>query len=191
MPAQSKAVEATENGVVSAAKPFQKMLRAMANDATIDQGEYNGDELNAILEATSEEELFESDNRPPLNFQHLAGCEIAILDVHVKYSRGGNDEIQTPFVSPDGKQMYLLVNAVRLSTASDKGNLIKLPDVGEEFQANTSARYLVAKIWRAYTLGLIDPDKGKQWECAVEETDLGGNQAVLKLRPIPKRSVSA
>lgn len=174
--------------------PFQMMLRAMANDASAEDGNFGGDDLNAILSAETEEELFESDERPPLNFQHLAGCEIAVLNFDVKFSRGNNDSIQTPFVWEDSKghakKMYLLVKCVRISTAGEK-TVIKLPPVGEVFTANTSARFVVAKLWRAMTLGLIDSARGTSWECAVQETDLGDGTGVIKLRPIPKRAVRA
>lgn len=174
--------------------PFQMMLRAMANDASAEDGNFGGDDLNAILSAETEEELFESDERPPLNFQHLAGCEIAVLAFDVKFSRRDNDKVLTPFVWTDNegkeKKMYLLVKAVRISSAGEK-SVIKLPPIGEVFTANTSARFVVAKLWRAMTLGLIDDQRAITWECAVQETDLGDGTGVLKLRPIPKRATRA
>jgi hypothetical protein len=165
--------------------PFALMVRAMANDATASEGEFSGDDLNAILAAESEEEMWDADERPPLNFQHLAGCEIAIIDFTVKYSRGGNDSIKTPFTY-DGKKMYILATCTRLSDAGEK-SVLRLPPVGEIFQANTSARFVVAKIWKAMIMGLIDYRAGKSLECVVQVTDLGDGTGVLKLRPIPKR----
>lgn len=179
-------------GTVTGPTPFQQMIRAMSNDASAEDGNFGGDDLNAILSAETEEELFESDERPPLNFQHLAGCELAVLGFDVKFSRTNNTSIQTPFVWTDergqDKKMYLLVKCIRISDAGTKKNVIKLPPVGEVFTANTSARFVVAKLWRAMTLGLIDANRGVTWECAVQETDLGDETAVIKLRPIPKRS---
>lgn len=184
----------TVNGVVKPPTPFQEMLRAMANDAQAEDTSFGGDDLNAILTAETEDDLWESDERPPLNFQHLSGCEIAVLDFAVKFSRGNNTSIQTPFVWRDErgneKKMYVLVKCVRISTAGEKSH-IKLPPVGEVFEANTSARFVVAKLWRAMILGLFDYESGRTWECAIQETDLGDGTAVLKLRPIPKRSVSS
>lgn len=168
--------------------PFQVMLRAMEMDASAEDGNFGGDDLNAILSAETEEEMWEADERPPLNFQHLAGCELSILDFDVKYSRG-ESEIQTPFITPDGKKMYLLVKCVRLS--GGKTTVFRLPEIGEVFTANTSARFVVAKLWRMLTLGMIDERVGRSAECMVQSTDLGGGQAVIKLRPIPKRSVSS
>lgn len=186
----------TQSGDILSATPFQIMLRAMAMEATAEMASFAGDDLNPILTAETEEEIWDADERGPLNFQHLEDCEIAILDVTVKYSRGASDQIQTPFVvtqpGPDGqpttKKMYLLITAVRLSDAGEKQHL-RLPVVGEVFQANTSARYVVGKIWAFYTRGYINPDTGKTLEAVVKGIDLGDNNTVLKLRPMPRRSV--
>ena len=170
-------------------------MKRMVMDASAEDQTFTGDDLIGILSAETEEELWEADNRAPLNFQHLAGCEIGILGFDVKFSRAGNNSsIVTPFTWQDergtDKKMYLLVSCVRLSDAGAK-SIIKLPPVGEQFQANTSARYVVTKLWRAMTMGLIDEKTGKVLECMVEETDLGDGTGVLKLRPIPKRVMRA
>lgn len=179
------------DGMVTKTTPFQVMIRAMAIDATADEGTFVGDDLNGILTAETEEDIWDADERGPLNFQHLADCEIAVLGVSVKFSRGQRDDIQTPFVVNDGKttkKMYLLVTAVRLSDAGEKAHL-RLPAVGEVFQANTSARFVVAKLWAFYTKGYISEETGKQLECVVKEIDLGDGTGVLKLRPMPRRVV--
>ena len=172
--------------------PFQIMLRAMANDASAEDSNFGGDDLNVILSAESEDDLFESDERPPLNFQHLSGCELEIVAIDVKFSRGSSSDIVTPFVYRDErgneKKMYLLVKCFRVSDAGTKKNIIKLPDIGEVFTANTSARFVVAKLWRAQILGLFDADQGITWPCVVQETDLGDEKSVIKLRPMPKRA---
>lgn len=195
MAGKSNSPDTRSDSPVKAPTPFQIMLRAMANDASAEDGNFGGDDLNAILSAETEEELFESDERPPLNFQHLSGCEIAVLSFDVKFSRSNNTSIQTPFIWRDErgneKKMYLLVKCVRISDAGTKKSVIKLPPVGEVFTANTSARFVVAKLWRAMVLGLLDENRGITWECTVQETDLGDETAVIKLRPIPKRSVSS
>jgi hypothetical protein len=182
-----------QTGTVTKVTPFQQMLRAMANDAKEDEGNYTGEDVNAILDSSTEAEMWDADERPPLNFQHLAGCEIGIIDFTVKYSRGGNDDITTPFVY-DGKKMYILATCVRLSNTgkySGEKSVINLPKVGEVFQANTSARFVVAKIWKANIMGMINASTGKALECVVQETDLGGGQAVIKLRPMPDRTIRA
>lgn len=182
--------EDASEGTVIRATPFQLMLRAMEMDATADveNAKFTGDNLNALLTAESEDEIWDADERGPLNFQHLADCEIAITDVQVKYSRGNNSEIESPFITQDGRKMYLLVNAYRLSDAGEKAWL-RLPAVGEMFQANTSAQFVTTKIWAFYSKGYINPDTGKVLETVVKEIDLGDNQAVIKLRPMPRRVV--
>jgi hypothetical protein len=179
----------TEPTNVTAQTPFQRMIRAMEMDATaeVEEGRFSGDDLNVILSAESEDELWEAGEAGPLNAQHLAGCELALVDVQVKYSRGESD-ILTPFQTTDGKKMYFLISAYRLSDAGTKPH-IKLPAVGEQFQFNTSARFLATKIWAFYVRGYISPDSGKTLECSIFETDLGGGTAVLKLRKVPSRVV--
>lgn len=180
-----------KSGIVKPPTPFEIMLQAMANDAMAEDASFGGDDLNAILSAETEQELFESDDRPPLNFQHLAGCELSIIGFDVKFSRANNSSIQTPFVWRDDrgneKKMYLLVKCVRISDSGNKKSVVRLPAIGEAFTANTSARYVVAKLWRAMILGLVDENAGRSWECMVQETELGDETAVLKLKEIPKR----
>lgn len=176
---------------VSRVTPFMRAIRAMAQEATVepDDQQFTGDDvaINAMLTAETDDEIWDADERGPLGFRDLAGCEIAILDVQVKLSRGGND-IKTVFVTPEGKQMYLLATCVRLNVTGDEDARIRLPEIGEVFQANTSARYTVMKIWAFYLKGRISPVTGAQLECRVKAIDLGEGQAVVKLRPIPKRS---
>jgi hypothetical protein len=177
-------------GQVTKITPFQGMIRQMGMTAELDltATKFNGDDLNALLTAETEAELWDADERGPLNFQHLADCELQIIDLSVKYSRAGqNGDMVSQFVTDDGKKMYLLVTAVRISNAGEK-TVLRLPAVGEEFQANTSARYVVGKLWAFLQKGYIDPDNGKRLECVVKSTDLGDGQAVLKLRPMPRRT---
>lgn len=190
---QSADVDQTVTNVTSTKNlsPFQAMIRTMEMEATADveNAEFRGDDLTPVLTAETEEEIWEADERGPLNAQHLAGCELELIDLAVKYSRGGQSDIQTPFVSNDGKKMYLIVTAARISDANDKGNVIKLPPVGETFQFNTSARYLTVKLFQFYRLGYFGGNTGKTLEAMIRETDLGDGQAVIKLRPIPRRAV--
>jgi len=187
---KSNTPDIVHEGTIQGPTPFQVMIRAMANDASEDEGNFAGDDLNTILSAETETELWDSDERPPLNFQHLIGCEIEILDFQVKFSRGSRgDAIKTPFLYQDKdgpKKMYLLAKCVRLSDAGEKP-IIRLPGVGEVFEANTSARFVVAKLWRAMTMGLINTGTGKSLQTLVQGTDLGDGQEVIKLRPLPSR----
>lgn len=185
---------------IRARNPFTLMVASMAMEATMEtEAEaFAGDDVNltAILTAETDEELWDADERGPLGFRDLAGCEIAILDLAVKFSRNPirptGEEIKSVFTDDKGKQMYLLLTCVRIGETGDESKKIRLPAIGEQFQANTSARYLVAKLWRFYERGHIAPGANPpvRLECRVRATDLGGDQAVLKLRPIPKRSTT-
>lgn len=189
-------VETTNtNPSVKPLTPYDVMIRAMAMDATAEDGNFGGDDLNVILSAETEEELFDSDERPPLNFQHLAGCHLEIVGIDVKFSRGNDPTMVTPFITRDErgneKKMYLLVKCFRISDAGDMQKLIRLPAVGEVFIANTSARFVVTKLWRAQTLGLFDENQGITWPVLVQSTELGDDRAVIKLRPLPKLATRA
>lgn len=167
----------------------QRMIRAMEMDATaaIEDGGASAEaELAAILNAESDEDIWAAGERGPLNAQHLAGCELAIVDMQVKYGR--DSDIKTPFVTGDGKQMYLLVTAYRLSKTGDNEASMRLPAVGEEFQFNTSAPRVAGKLWAFYTRGRFGSGTGETFQCLIHSTDLGGGQAVLKLRQLPGRT---
>lgn len=173
----------TEPAAVMQQTPFQRMIRTMEMEATADAETTSGDnaDLNAILGAKSDEDLWDADERPPLNAQHLAGCDVEILDVRVKYSRG-NSDVGSTFVTGDGRKMYLLVTAVRLSDPETK-TAVQLPKIGEEFEFNTSARYLTTKLFQFYLRGKINPDNGTKLTAFIRATGLEEGQAVLKLRP--------
>jgi hypothetical protein len=182
-------------GEVQRTSPVAQMIRAMAMDATMDtEAVFQGDDILGILSAENEEDMFEADMRGPLNFQDLGDCELCITNVQVKYGRPrteDEDEIKTMFVDPEtGRQMYLMVNMHRISDAGGKRDRV-LPKVGEEFQANTSARFVVSKLWWLYTRGLIDASAGKSYEVRVDSTELGSGRAVIKLDRVPQRTVKA
>jgi hypothetical protein len=173
----------TEPAAVIQQTPVQRMIRVMEMEATADAETATGDnaDLNAILGAETDEELWDADERPPLNAQHLAGCDVEILDVRVKYSRG-NSDMGSTFVTSEGKKMYLLVTAVRLSDPETK-TAVQLPKIGEEFEFNTSARYLTTKLFQFYLRGKINRDNGTTLTAFIRATGLEEGQAVLKLRP--------
>lgn len=189
----------TEPTAIQAPSAFQQMIRAMEMDATADteQTGFTGDDLIPLLTADTDEDIWEADERGPINFQHLAGCDIKVTRITVKFSRKGSD-IETPFVfrgedrqgHPIIKKMYLMVNLTRLTDSQDN-KILNLPAPGEPIQANTSARFVVGKLWAFYTKGRIDPDRGAFLECRVRATDLGDGQAVLKLRPLSQKPATA
>lgn len=170
---------------------FQAMVRDMAAIATAESEDgpaFMTEALAAIYGAETEDELWEADMSGPINAQFLGGCELDILNLAVKYSRGGDDsDIQTPWVAADGRQMYLLVTAVRISNAGEKRNF-RLPKVGEEFQFNTSAQFLTAKLMGFYRRGRIG--QGNVLRAMIQETKLDEKRKVLKLTRVPERVMS-
>lgn len=177
----------TEPTSIAPATPFYRMVRAMDMEATADE-ESNFlalESVNAILSAEEDADIWDADERGPLNFQHLAGCDIRITDVHVKYSR--STTINTPYAVTDDhgatKKMYLLVTVVRTSAETEMP-LIRLPEPGEAFQVNTSAQFVVPKIWAFYVKGRINPDNGASLAAYVKSIPLDDSgQKVIKLRP--------
>lgn len=182
MPGKSNLASQDVNSPANAQNAFTLMLRAMAMDAAAEESNFTGDDLVGMLEAETEEEIWEADERPPLNFTHLVGCELEILDFEVKYSRGAG--IDTVF-EYDGKKMYLLVKCVRISGGNE--SIYRLPEIGQDFTANTSARFVVTKLWAFLIRGFIKPSESKSITCLVQGTDLDGGKQVIKLRPVPKR----
>jgi hypothetical protein len=150
------------DGTIVAPSPAELMLRKMAGMATadFDQRKNSVDDLNVILDA-SDEEFWDSDERIAISAKTLSGCVIEIRDFDVKYgdSAVGDDDITSPFISPDGRQMYLLIEASMIDKRQQVEKLLKLPEVGEIFQFNTSARYVVAKIMSAHNRGWLDDNR--------------------------------
>lgn len=179
-------MEATMEGAVVKRSPVQQMINAMSNDASFDDGSsFTGDDIVGILSAESVEDMFEADLQGPLGLRDLDGCELAVYDVNVKFGRGNDESIKTMFTDEDGRQMYVIVSAARISDAGNRKDRI-LPTVGETFQFNTSARFALAKLWWLRTHGYVGD--GKSFEVTVEATDLGGGQSVIKLKPVPQRT---
>lgn len=170
---------------VSSPSAIQLLIRRMEMTAEYEEANtsFRGDDINAILEAETEEEMWEADARGPLNGKDLEDCELVIHNVVVKFSRKGVEDIQSVFTTEDNRQMYLLVESTRISEAGNKAR-IRLPEVGEQFTWNTSARFIVAKLdW----LSRHDMIPGA--EVVVKAIDLGGGQSVLKLSKVSQRIV--
>lgn len=185
MPGKAPAQQSTEPTAVAKPSSAQNMLIKMAGMAAVnnDDRRTSIEDLNVILEA-SEEEFWDSDERASINAKTLSGCVIEISGFVVKYGEGavGDDDIVTPFVDPkNGRQMYLLVD----STIIDKrgqNKLYVLPKEHEPFQWNTSARYIVAKLYRMMAFGWFD-DGHSPVRVLVKGTPIkGGKQQVEKLK---------
>jgi hypothetical protein len=175
-PAQTEAAN-----TITPPSPAQMMLRKMAGMVT--DNKTSIEDLNAILNA-SDEEFWDSDERASINAKTLSGCIIEISGFEVRYGEGavGDEDIVTPFIDPrNGRQMYLMVT----STIIDKrqqNRLYLLPKENEEFQWNTSARYIVAKLMSAHNRGWFDAGK-PPLRVRVAGTAIGGKRQVEKLKP--------
>lgn len=187
---------ATEGTVVPSPR-ILRLVRMMEMEATaaIEDSSFKGDDVMDIFEAETKADMYESDQREPLNFQKLAGCELEILDIEVKFSKGGTnateEAITSIFTTPEGKQMYLMVKAVRTRKTGEEKRSVRLPEVGEIFQANTSARFVVAKLMWLSTHGEVDSASGNTERVKVKGTPLGDGQEVVKLLPVEPVTVSA
>lgn len=185
MASKDQSPATTTNGEVTKPSPFQKLVRRMADMATLDENTAapSGEDINAILTAENEEAMWESDDLALFNAQKLSGCELQTLWFEVKYGTG-NEEIRTPFMTSDGRQMYLLVHSFRISDATDRKD-VKLPVIGEEFIWNTSARNIVGKLFWMLDNGWFDPNSehGPVY-FRIQGTPLSGGRSVEKLKPV-------
>lgn len=199
MPAkrQANGVESssTSGTVGNPDTPFRRMVRDMAALATVENEDSNivGEQLSRIYSAETFDEIWDADQQGPMNAQMIAGCELSLYNLVVKYSTGnitGRDgrPMQTPWVADDGRKMYITVTAARISDTGGAPH-VRLPGVGEEFQFTTGAQYLTAKLFTFFVRGGFG--NGKTMEGKIQATDLGDGQAVLKLVRVPTRSVRA
>jgi hypothetical protein len=169
MPAKGNSPEVAANSQPSA--PFRAFLQRLEIEATLDTDGVNQlfiDGVTKILAADTEEEMWDADDLLQTGGRDLADVEQTIISYEVKRSR--NPDIKSAFRAEDGRYMFLLIRSVKLET-------------GDEFTWNTSAPYLVAKI-----IWLADHDR-LPYDAVIKATDLGAGQAVLKLKPIPKRAM--
>jgi hypothetical protein len=147
----------------------------MSQEAELEKGEQktgiSDAQLSAILEAESEEEMWEADARGPLGGRDLADVEMQVLGWTVKLS--DDSDIQTPFHSGD-RGMYLMIDAIRLDYRATVKPEIQ---IGELIQWNTSAPLLVAKLYWLRTHNQIPS------AVVIRSTKIGGGKEVLKLHP--------
>lgn len=191
-----KAENASGNGTVVPAPRILRLIRMMEMEATAaaEDSSFIGDDVMDIFESETKADMYESDQREPLNMQKLSGCELEILDIEVKFSKGntgGEEAITSIFTTPEGKQMYVMFKAVRIRKTGEEKRTVRLPEVGEVFQGNTSARFCVAKLMWLSTHGEVDSLNGRTERVKVKGTPLGDGQEVVKLLPVEPATVSA
>jgi hypothetical protein len=175
-----------------AQQAFREMLRDLASVATESTDDFAGDDLFAILSAETDEQMWDGDEQPTINAKVLSGCEIEVFGFEVKFSKAQQsadpaEAIQTILVDPaTGRNMYLLVRSARLNRTGNE-QVYRLPEVGEQFTWNTSARYIVAKLYKLGTWGRFA--NGHTVKCRIQGTDLGAGRSVEKLKDLSAPTV--
>lgn len=185
-------VEEIINAEVAKLRPSERalldMLTRLEDIATddIDSQRFAGDDIARILLAESEDEMWEADELPKINAKVLSGCDLQIFGYEVKFS---NDPmITTVLIGPKTKRkMYLLVHSARLNS-NGQDTTYRLPEVGEQFAWNTSARYIVAKLYWMGSRGRFD--NGGSVSASIVGTPLGGGKSVEKLKPLGMATVA-
>jgi hypothetical protein len=183
MAGKAQDITTASNGTIEKANAFQLLVRKMANMATLTEksGVVTGEDIIPILMAEDEEEMWDADERARYNAKTLSGCALQIIGFEVKFSDGSDESISTPFVDPStGKQMYLLVSAFRINKSGEKKET-RLPELGEVFTWNTSARNIVGKLFWMLNHGWFDPGANPV-RLIIEGTNLGGTKSVEKLK---------
>lgn len=181
------AVEEIINADPQSLRPSQRavldMLLWMENIATEDTGEvaggFFGDDIAAILTAPDEATMLDADELPRFNAKVLSGCALELFGIDVKFSDSA--DIESGLIGPhNGRKMYVLVRAVRLGGGN--GNTYKLPEVGEEMVWNTSARFIVAKLFWYANHGYFD--NGRSVKVRIQGTKLDGQKTVEKIKAL-------
>jgi hypothetical protein len=185
-------VAEVQAGTVTAPNAFQSLVKKMSAMAELEAsqgtGMMAGQDIIPILEAQTEEEMWDADELSTYNAKTLSGCEIQIYGFGVKFGTGDDPDITTPFTDANGRQMYLLVQAARISEAGKKRE-VNLPNVGDVFTWNTSARNIVGKLFWMLEHGWFD-EGAKPVRLRIEGTSLaGGKKSVEKLKPLTPASM--
>lgn len=183
---QVAAIEKILNAEAKTLRPSQmaviellSWLENIATEDTSNQG-FTGDDIGNILLADDEATMWDADELPRLNAKVLSGCDLDLYGFDVKFSN--DPEIASGLIGPKSRRkMYLLVKAARLNNGGQT-NVYRLPDVGEEFVWNTSARFIVSKLYWLARHGRFD--NGSAVKARIVGTDLGGGKSVEKLKPI-------
>ena len=184
--ASRNAPETRENGTVERPDAMARLIALMSGRAEMESNDVSGStvkNVNDILLAEDESAMWDADDRASIGGRDLNGVIQRITGITVKYGTGATsdgEEMKSIFIDRAGRTMYVLVRATRM----DRPSPSKLPNVatGEEFEWNTSAPRLVAKLF-----WLEQHDKFPV-NVVVEATDLGAGKAVTKLRPAPVMS---
>jgi hypothetical protein len=180
---ERKEVENIVSADAKTLRPSQRAVLQMLNlmeSIAIEEkdDEAFGEDIAAILLAEDEATMWDADNKPRYNAKVLSGCELELYGIDVKFSN--DPKIDSSLIAPiSKKKMYVMIQASRLNN-NGKVNLYRLPEVGEEFQWNTSARFIVAKLMWLLTHKKFDD--GASVKVRLDGTDLDGGKEVVKLQ---------
>lgn len=181
---------AAKSGTVESPSAFALLLRKMAGMATVEEVMGTGggaEDIDRILNAEDEEEMWDADELAKWNATKLSGCDLQTVGFEVKFSGGTNDDIKTPYVDREtGKQMFLLIHSFRVN-GSGNTKEYNLPPVGELFTWNTSARSIVPKLFWMLNHGWFDDGaKPVRFRIVGTKTQAG---SVEKLKNLPEGTV--
>lgn len=184
------AIERTEDGAIQAPSAFQLLIQKMARMATMDETfgtSFTTGDIDRILEAEDEEAMWDADELAKWNATKLSGCDLQTLGFQVMFSPGTDSDINTPYIDPaTGKQMFLLVQSFRVNKNGNTREY-NLPEVGEVFTWNTSARTIVPKFFWMLAHGFFDEGaKPVRFRIVGTKTTAG---SVQKLKPLPEGTV--
>jgi hypothetical protein len=150
---------------------FARMLSQMEIEATSGDDDFGSPMITGvvgILEAETEEEMWDADDLDQTGGRDLVDVEQQIIAYAVKYST--NPTISSVFKDSNGRGMYLLIRSVRVED-------------GSEFVWNTSAPLLVGKI-----MWLVNREMLPAY-VVIRAKELGADQKILRLKPMPRRAV--
>jgi len=166
MPEQSVTPVGPANGEVVPAKPHEKLMEFLARRAEVDgvnrSFEVASMQVDKILSATTDQEIWDADEKGTSNGQDMTDVELLVQEV--KYAKTSEE-----YDADLG--VYAIISAIRL-------------DTGEEVVIATGAALVIAKLRAMEARGKFP------LECVIRGTK-AGNGTVLKLRPLAKRVVAA
>lgn len=190
MPKQSQDMEpAAQSGTISGPTPYGRLIRKLVDMASAEEltgTGYGTEDIDRILTAEDEEAMWDSDELAKWNATKLSGCDLQTLGFEVKTSPP-NADIKTAFIDPDSSnQIFLLIRSFRVNNSGNTKEY-NLPEIGEVFTWNTSARSIVPKMMWMLEHGWFDGDaKPVRFRIVGTKTTAG---SVEKLKPLPAGTV--
>jgi hypothetical protein len=143
--------------------PFRMMMREMSQIAALppteDGNRSQEDDIERVLNAETASDMWEADDLGRVNAKSLSGSVFEIHSIEVQYGDAADEsEISSVIISPDnGRNMFLLVHSTMINKSGARREYrAGLPKTGETFVWNTSARFIVAKLWWMLKHGWFD-----------------------------------